>query len=165
MFKKLIVIHLILFSPLLFYNTLKWKKLNSLKKSQSTLKNLSAQVCTFSQIECSNSRTKEKHSGGAAQYLYDELESYNLSSGQQKIQLIESPLSENSFYIEKEESLARSVQVDLKELRTILQKVEGDTSKETKPHLLFQEFSIKKNKKQENGLYDFNFKLIKREYL
>lgn len=165
MIKRLLIIHTILLCPLLFYNAIKWCEFNSLRKECLALALLQNQATSLSQIITSNLKTKEDYISGNTQYLYDEIESQHFSNNTQKIQLIESTLSENSFFVEKEEALAQPILIDLKDLRSILDKVEGTTLNKNKPHIFFQEFFIKKIKNAEDALYELKFKMIKREYL
>lgn len=166
MLKKMIVIHTLLIAPLFFYNIINWERLKTLQKRQEDLQSLTTQAQIIHQREKSNERVQNQYRHASEQYLYSEVESLSLLNSTQKIQFIESPISENSFYVEKDEGLAHSIQVDLKDLKSILKKIETPpTEFSTKPHLIFSDFSLKKNSDEENILYDLNFKLIKREYI
>lgn len=166
MLKKTLLIHLLLISPLCFYNLVKWVALKESHQLHTSLFKLHLSAESFSEISSLNKEVINKYHLSDPNYLYHEVELYPLNCKSEKIQLVESPLFENSFYKEKLETLARPVKVDLNDLRVLLEKIEAPISpNEKRPHLTISHLSLKKNQKNESLLYDLNFKLIKREYL
>ncbi len=165
MFKRLALIHFVMLLPLVSYNLLKWKQFGSLKNKHTAIVLLTDQIKSFSFTEKENTATKEVYQDPEPNYLYNQIESMATSRDKQKILLIESKGSSSPFYQDKIESLARSICVDLKDLKTLLERVEQSHLKSQRaPHLIFNEFSLKKNTGEKNTLYDLNFKLTKREY-
>lgn len=161
MIKKLVFIYLALLSPLLCFNMIKVRQLQSLKKENRDLQLLSLKVKTFTKVEKKNQKTLKKYSSINPEYLFTHLEQLPLT--QNKIQLIESPPQATAFYTERGESLAQPVEVDLAEIKTVLERIEG-LSFDQKPHLFFTDFSLKKNSDPDNMTYLLNFKMKKREY-
>lgn len=165
MYKKIILFHLLLLAPLCVYNLIKWKALQNASKMRATLYHLQQSAENFSKISSLNQKVVSKYQRSDPNYLYHEVECYPLNNKLGKIQLIESPLCENSFYKEKLEALAKPIKVDLNDLRNLLRIIEAPIgSNEARPQLTFSYFSLKKNPKGESLIYDLNFKLIKREY-
>lgn len=166
MIKKLILLHLALITPLILYNLFCWNKFEKFKENHNSLVQFQNQIRYLKYIQNKNMQAVALYSQSDPQYLYSQIETFPLSYDQKKIQFLESNLTENSFYSEKGQTMTQSVQVDLKDLKLLLEKIEGKISSYSfsPPHLIVQEFSLKKNKNQENILYDLNFKLIKKDY-
>ncbi len=162
MHKRLLCIYLILILPIAVLNFTKILKIKKLKKKQTELLFLESRIDSFASIEKANQKVRKKFKSFNPEYLYTFLEQLPLTNN--AIQMIETSSEKTPFYIEKKESLANSVEADLSEIKTILERVEGDETPQ-KPHLTFTEFSLKKNKHPENITYHLNFKLTKREYL
>ncbi|MCH9632182.1 MAG: hypothetical protein S4CHLAM6_05120 [Chlamydiae bacterium] len=161
MTKKLIFIYLALIFPLVAINAIQGFKLKKHENKQAQLLLLEKKIDAFTALQKQNESVRELYKGFNPEYLYTHLEQLPLAN--KKIQLIELTTSKTPFYIEKVESLASSVEVDLTEIQTVLECVEGNKI-DKKPHLNFSEFSIKKNNHPENITYSLNFKLTKREY-
>lgn len=162
MHRILFSIYLLFFLPLATLGTTKLIKINQLKRKQKELLHLESQIKTYAAIERSNKALREKFKDFNSEYLYTNLEPLPLMGS--VLQIIETSCEKKPFYIEKRESLANPIAVDLTEIKTILERVEGDNIAH-KPHLIFSEFSLKKNKNPENITYHLDFKLTKREYL
>ncbi len=166
MIKKLILIHLVLITPLILYNLFCWNKFEKYKDNYNSLVQIQNQIRYLKYVQNKNTQAVACYSQSDPQYLYNQIETFPLSYGQKRIQFIESNLAENGFYSEKGQTLTQSVQVDLKDLKLLLEKIEGKMGSNifSPPHLIVQEFSLKKNMNQENVIYDLNFKLIKKDY-
>ena len=161
MLKRLTFIYLALALPLVAINIIQGFKVKKCKNKQGELLLIEKKIESFAALKKQNEEVRSQYKGFNPEYLYDHLEQMPLAN--KRIQLIESSTSKTPFYIEKVETLANAVEVDLTEIQSILECIEGNKL-EKKPHLTFSEFSIKKNNHPENITYNLNFKLTKREY-
>lgn len=160
---RLFLIYFLIFSPLVTFNVYKFQILKKGQKTFTNLLLLQNQINEVSSTENYFQSMKLKYQKCDLNYLYSQVEKLPLSKNDQKLQLIETPLNANSFYRDKEEALAQTIQVDLKDIVNLLNKIEGDETK--KPHLIFTDFILQKKRDPDNIVYDLNFKLTKREYL
>lgn len=83
----------------------------------------------------------------------------------------EGVVQSNPIFQETTESLVHPVEIDTKDLRTILAKIEGtqignETPSPNRPQLIILDFKIeKKQATDKNEVYQLNLKLLKREFL
>ncbi len=161
MIKKLCILYAFLIVPLFFYNFLRAQKLNQWITRNKELVLIQSKIKSFCSLEEQNKKTISDYLDVDQNYLFKTLEQLPLSN--QKIQLVETFGEKNQFYFDKQETLAQAVDVDLTDIRSILECVEGNAY-DHKPQLFFSEFSLKKNNHPDNIIYSLNFKIIKRDY-
>jgi hypothetical protein len=93
-----------------------------------------------------------------------------LSTGNNMV-FTEGVVQSNPIFQETTETLVHPVEVNAKDIRTIISKIEGvDIGKETpgpnRPQLIILDFKLeKKHVTEKNDVYTLNMKLLKREFL
>lgn len=93
-----------------------------------------------------------------------------LTNGQNNLSVVEGSVKTHADFQETQESLAHPVEVDLKDLKTIISRLEGVSLDDEepvpgRPHLIITEMKVEKKRGIAQEIYYLDLKFIKREYL